>query len=191
MNHQPLNQIMKNLIENTTLQSFKKMTTSIALGLSLWTIPSTMVAAEPQSRPFYQVSHVEVLIDFRAFPQVTFVAQNTGVATHLGSFSGSTEGVVNIDFCQDPSSGEFFPCLFTPTGEGAQIAANGDSLLVHFTNPGGGPNSGVMTFTGGTGRFENATGSATQTQLNVVESDNGDGTTTLTYDDILTGSITY
>jgi len=48
-----------------------------------------------------------------------------------------------------------------------------------------------MTFTGGTGRFENATGSATQTQLNVVESDNGDGTTTLTYDDILTGSITY
>ena len=75
----------------------------------------------------------------------------TGKATHLGRFTRTETIVVN------PNDGTFTSTLvFT--------AANGDQLYAdatgHFTSPNGDSAEGTYLFTGGTGRFENASGEA-------------------------------
>ena len=76
-----------------------------------------------------------------------------GTATHLGRYT------VTLSFCQRPRVG-------LTDGRGTFVAANGD--LLHFTFYGTSSFvppvtltfTSYATFTGGTGRFEDATGSA-------------------------------
>lgn len=201
---------MKNIIATTAIQTMKKMTATLALGLATFALAGTAVAGDrnhkneprghggasdgyskhPVTRPFFSKSHVEVTLNLTDFPTITWTAVVKGTATHLGAYTAQAEGVVLVDFCEDPE-GNPFPCFFTPVGAGVLTAANGDTLSNTFANPGNGPEGGVMTFTGGTGRFENASGEAVQAQYNVVEVDNGDGTLTLAYDDVFIGEIKY
>jgi len=74
-----------------------------------------------------------------------------GNATHLGRFTRTETIVVNPD-------GTFTAMLVFN-------AANGDRLYAdavgHFTSPAGDRAEGTYRFTGGTGRFQNASGQAT------------------------------
>jgi len=78
----------------------------------------------------------------------------SGNATHLGLFTNTGR----VKFTPDASN----PNILHPTGEGVFTAANGDKL--NFIITGGaldlttGIGSGDFEFTGGTGRFANATG---------------------------------
>lgn len=81
------------------------------------------------------------------FQKLTGVA--VGNATHLGKFTRTETVTVNL-------------LNFTLTGKVVFTAANGDQLFADvaggFTSPT--TASGAYTFTGGTGRFQNATGTA-------------------------------
>ena len=78
----------------------------------------------------------------------------SGNATHLGLFTNTGK----VKFTPDASN----PNIVHPTGEGVFVAANGDKL--NFIITGGaldvttGVGSGDFEFTGGTGRFVNASG---------------------------------
>ena len=78
-------------------------------------------------------------------------ASATGQATHLGRFTRTETLIVNL------SDGTF-------TGTLEFTAANGDQLNAdvegHFTSPTGESAEGTYLFTGGTGRFQNASGGA-------------------------------
>ncbi len=82
--------------------------------------------------------------------QITASAE--GQATHLGRFTRTETLIVNL------SDGTF-------TGTLVFTAANGDQLNAdvegHFTSPTGESAEGTYAFTGGTGRFQNASGEAT------------------------------
>ena len=78
----------------------------------------------------------------------------SGNATHLGTFTNTGK----VTFTPDASN----PTSLHPSGEGVFTAANGDKL--NFIITGGaldvttGIGTGDFEFTGGTGRFANATG---------------------------------
>ncbi|HWO00855.1 MAG TPA: hypothetical protein VNS63_16470 [Blastocatellia bacterium] len=80
---------------------------------------------------------------------IAVVAVSEGTATHLGRFTREE------DILLDPNTGSF-------TGDILFTAANGDQLVGivagAFTSPTDA--TGTYTFKSGTGRFENATGSA-------------------------------
>src|SRR6185295_13723744 len=89
----------------------------------------------------------------------------SGNATHLGMFTNSG----HVDFTPDASN----PTILHPSGGGVFTAANGDKL--NFVIVSGaldlttGIGTGDFDFTGGTGRFANATGRTTGViQQNVI-----------------------
>jgi hypothetical protein len=105
-----------------------------------------------------QATETYVLI----FPQLFVDANGLGNATLLGRYTVSYEAVVNI---QPDGTG-----LASPTAH--LVAANGDSLFAEGTGVGTStdtPNISqiveVYTITGGTGRFEGATGTFTVNRL--------------------------
>ena len=87
--------------------------------------------------------------------------QATGRATHLGLF---TE-VGTLSFVPDPND----PTRVLVNGSFTFTAANGDELNAVITEASldltTGIGTGAVSFTGGTGRFENASGSAEFTVL--------------------------
>ena len=105
----------------------------------------------------------------------------TGNGTHLGLFASAGR----VTFTPDPNN----PNLVHPSGQATFTAANGDKLETIFnadetqmdltTGIGG----GIFHFTGGTGRFANATGS-----INVVVEQNF---ITGAYELTAVGSIDY
>ena len=103
----------------------------------------------------------------------------SGNATHLGMFTNTG----HVDFTPDTSN----PTILHPSGGGTFTAANGDKL--NFVIVSGaldlttGIGTGDFAFTGGTGRFANATGHTSGViQQNVV---------TGAYELTLVGSIDY
>lgn len=88
---------------------------------------------------------------------VTITASGEGEATHLGKFTREESILLN------PAAGTF-------TGTIVFTAADGSELHCGFTGAFTGPNTaaGTYTFTGGTGRFENASGVA---YFGIVQSD--------------------
>jgi hypothetical protein len=81
-----------------------------------------------------------------------FLAQGTGTGTELGDFT------IDLSFCGRGA--------LLDEGEGTFVAANGDLLRITFSGEGdqGFPIlhfTSFVTFVGGTGRFEHATGTAT------------------------------
>ncbi|HKE55505.1 MAG TPA: hypothetical protein VKB46_02350 [Pyrinomonadaceae bacterium] len=103
----------------------------------------------------------------------------SGTATHLGLFTNTGK----VIFTPDASNRN----ILHPTGEGVFTAANGDK--VNFIITGGdldvttGIGTGIFEFTGGTGRFANATGRTTA----VVEQNFVTGA----YEITLVGNIDY
>lgn len=71
------------------------------------------------------------------------------MATHIGLFTGTETTLFNF------VTGTF-------TGMGVDVAADGSTLSYTYQGAGGAEgSSGTWTITGGTGRFEGATGSGT------------------------------
>ena len=80
---------------------------------------------------------------------IAITAVGSGEATHLGKFTREEEILLN-------------PQNFTFTGSIVFAAADGSELYCEFTGGFTGPTTavGTYTFTGGTGRFEGASGEA-------------------------------
>jgi hypothetical protein len=103
----------------------------------------------------------------------------SGNATHLGMFTNTGE----VSFTPDASN----PTILHPSGGGVFTAANGDKLNFVIVNGALDLTTGIGTgdfeFTGGTGRFANATGRTSGViQQNVI---------TGAYELTLVGSIDY
>jgi len=94
-----------------------------------------------------------------------FFVSNSGNATHLGSFTGTSNFIPNV-------------CDGSYTGTFHWIAANGDSIsgpffgqLIPTATPGVFDNTETAIVTGGTGRFAGATGMFTLSgQVNFITS---------------------
>ena len=82
----------------------------------------------------------------------TFTGEESGVSSHLGTYTLRLQGA-------GTSSADG---TFTGSGTVTIIASDGDQLTGTFTVTGrGDTNTVVVTITGGTGRFANATGTLT------------------------------
>ena len=104
--------------------------------------------------------------------------EGEGQATHLGRFTQTSEGTVDLASPGAPAKGTW-----------TLIAANGDKLFLEMTAFGIDPTHGVGTFTvvGGTGRFQGATGSYQQIITFAV----APGPSDSTFTDVLTGTISF
>jgi len=97
-----------------------------------------------------------------------------GESTHVGRYSAT-------GWAQMGPTGTFI------AGQGTVVAANGDTLDWEIDGT-----SGVIVWTGGTGRFEGATGGFVATDIvQQPPVDNGDGTVTLRMTYIGVGELTY
>lgn len=98
---------------------------------------------QPVERPMVLRSHIENILYLGTW---TWDSYETGVCTRGGKFTSEGSGTY------DPVTSEF-------AGEGVLTTASGDQL---FWSVVGGPDGeatvGTISFTGGTGRFEGATG---------------------------------
>jgi hypothetical protein len=118
-------------------------------------------------------------------PPLSFTADATGSVAHLGRSTFDLDGVLT------PTG----PDTFTIAGTVVLVAANDDELFGTFTGSGTNDASGshgtvTTTFTGGTGRFENATGSVTGPFTQVFISTDGT-TSTFATDTSFRGAISY
>lgn len=133
----------------------KIFTVVVAFVLAL----APLSAASQQIRPF------EVSIIGNAnpipHPEIPCVLLNTETGdvrgNHIGA--GTWSSFETVDFCADPAVGDV-------VGEFTLTAANGDQIFgiystVVLTGDGTIAASGTYEITGGTGRFENATGTGT------------------------------
>ena len=111
----------------------------------------------------------------------TFVFEFSGTGSHLGKFTATTEGTIV------PTG----PGTFALSGNAILVAANGDQLTATATVTVNGPVSGAATITGGTGRFEDASGTLTleDAQEKLVSFDGV--TAVFTGEPTLTGRISY
>jgi hypothetical protein len=114
-----------------------------------------------------------------------FVTDATGVSAHLGKSTFHLDGVIT------PTG----PDTFTLAGSVVAVAANGDELFGTFSGTGAATASGsegttTTTFSGGTGRFENASGSISGPFTQVFISSDGT-TSTFATDFSFRGTISY
>jgi len=115
-------------------------------------------------RPIKDTSSGTISVDLAT---LTFTADTTGRIAHLGRSTAHLEGSVT------PTG----PLTFTTAGTVTVVAANGDKLFATFsgsgTNDGSGNTEGtqVTTITGGTGRFENASGTETGSNRTTANGD--------------------
>jgi hypothetical protein len=146
---------------------------TIMLAACLTIKPAMASLKNPVTRPVKVIEgHLTITID-----PVTGDYQFTdwGMATHVGLVTNSGAGVLNL------ATGQFV------SGTGVIVTANGDLITWAVGTV---PNT--VLYTGGTGRFEGASGGITisvtsQTLLSVNE----DGTVTFLMTYVADGSITY
>jgi len=132
------------------MKRFTKIRTLLPiLFLLLGTIPVSAV-----ERPFaLNGSGVATLITDEAGNPIGAIPTGSGTATHLGQWT--VAGKVNYT---PDAQGKIHS-----SGDATITAANGDKLYVTIDgilDPGAGMDQGTFYFVGGTGRFENVTGSA-------------------------------
>ena len=113
----------------------------------------------------------------------TFVFEFSGTGSHLGKFTATADGTIV------PTG----PGTFALSGNAILVAANGDQLTATATATVtvNGPVSGVASITGGTGRFEDASGTLIleDPQEKLVSFDGV--TAVFTGEPTLTGRISY
>ena len=145
--------------------------TIVALLLAILVVGTTLAAASA-SKPLPLKGSIEALETYQINGPTMFVtATGSGQATHLGRYTVTYE--VEVDL---------------PTGSGTglsahYVAANGDSLFAEGSGqatPTDDPSVFVVvesyTITGGTGRFDGATGSFTETRRVNIETGVTSGT---------------
>ena len=148
----------------------------ISISLMILAIVSfTAINVLAHTRPFHLVEHGTLTPDPNQPGH--FFAEGTGTATHLGSI------IVHRTLSLKPSTDG--SGLVDVEGEATLVAANGDELRTGIEgtlNPETGHAILVYGWEGGTGRFENATGTTTwQVDVNADQ----------TYDVVADGVIKY
>ena len=132
------------------MKHFTKIRT-LMLGILLLLGTMPVLAVE---RPFaLHGSGVATLITDPSGMPTGAVATGSGTATHLGQWTVTG----NPKYTPDDNG------VLHSSGEATITAANGDQLRVQINgilDPMAGVDQGVFYFLGGTGRFENASGSA-------------------------------
>ena len=118
-------------------------TSLIALGACLFGLSALGSLKNPVTRPNKGHGYATVVV---SLVDGSFVASEQGEGTHTGKYVTHVVGVLDLN------------TGLAVWGEGYLTAANGDQLLVKMTPAG--PDSFIIT--GGTGRFEGATGSGTE-----------------------------
>ena len=145
----------------------RKMSIAIlVLALCALLLPSTLIAKKLVERPFKVKGHTTVRVNLS---NGDWVSEDWGEGTHIGRFTNEGSGRT-VDG--------------VPSGSVIVTAANGDQLFCHVGPP------GTVTFTGGTGRFEGATGGFI-TVDGPYEITEEDGTMIIKYTYTGTGTITY
>lgn len=153
--------------------SAKKILTLLTLGPCLVALSTAGNLNKPVTRPNKANAHDTVIV---SLADGSYVATEVGQGTHAGRYITHVEGKMNLDTLQILS------------GEGYLIAANGDLMYLRMTPAG--PDSFVIT--GGTGRFEGATGSGTVANSDFVISEDPEaGIMTITSQATMEGTITY
>jgi hypothetical protein len=113
----------------------------VALAICMLLPIATTSAKDQVTRPFKMSAHSQMVVDLTSCDPMyapfgcAYVAHAEGVATHMGQVTAYEAGIV------------------APMTWGVMTAANGDELFYDFNSM-----SSVVTITGGTGRFEGATG---------------------------------
>lgn len=143
--------------------------------LSLIGVMSLTVLAGP--RPFHLVEHGKLKVTPRDQTNTVLdvVAEGEGTATHLGSIKVERTAVLTATAT---------PGVFDFNGEATLTAATGEILTTTITgtlNKNLGHADLIYEWTGGTGRFENATGT-TFWSVDIVGED---------YDVVANGQIVY
>ena len=124
-------------------------------------------AKDGVARPFHIKAHSQQVVS----PDGDYLATAEGLAAHFGLVT--MEGWGNIT---------------QPIGYGTITATNGDSVQFEFKHDG----SGLVTITGGTGRFAGARGEfALVAQIVSIDFDPDAGTMTIRYIWTGAGTITY
>lgn len=123
--------------------------------------------ARPHKGTEVGVSVVEAC-DETGFPVITCVVTTVGSSTmtHLGRVSTSSTGGISLDLAAPPCvlPDGSFGLEIQGSGDFVFVAANGDKVFGSYQNTlcsaevGGGTLEGTQTITGGTGRFEGASG---------------------------------
>jgi hypothetical protein len=142
--------------------------------LALCALALTTFAAhrDPIHRPFKVKGELVFIVSQDAAALGETVGAGEGGDSHLGKFEINTAG--SYDF----ESGDF-------VGEGVMTAANGDLLYFKMRS------LGWLQFTGGTGRFENATGELALEPTASPEQMEGDGQLIVAFSFTGEGTITY
>lgn len=142
--------------------------------LALIGLMSLTVLAGP--RPFHLVEHGNLVVTPREGGSVLdVVAQGTGTATHLGTITVQRTAVLTATTT---------PGIFDFNGQATLTAATGEQLTSTITgtlNANIGHADLIYQWTGGTGRFANATGT-TFWSVDVADGE---------YDVVATGQIIY
>jgi hypothetical protein len=131
--------------------------------------PQLLNAKNPVTRQIKIVSQYTIL-DF-GFERLPWAFYEEGIASHIGHIHSIGKYVA------DEETGFY--------GFGVMFAANGDQVF--WEHPGG----NVVYFTGGTGRFQGATGEMTYTVTSSEMVEGPSGTTSLVNTYIAEGTITY
>ena len=132
-----------------------KRNIALALALCALLVPMIVMAKDKVERPFKQKGEGVLVLDFwdwywTADPDIPmWIEWESGQATHLGLYTSSATGIYNFDTGAANMSGYV-------------TAANGDKVYWEATD-------GNITFTGGTGRFEGASGSMNSTAITLSE----------------------
>jgi hypothetical protein len=130
---------------------------------------TALAAAGGTNLPLKGTSTGTTTVDTSAFLSLPTHSVFSGQMTQLGGFTGTGDGLFM------PGGGPAAPFPFTVTGTETLRAADGSELFGSLA--GSGENTGVategtnlVTITGGTGRFADASGSYTETESTVFVS---------------------
>lgn len=149
-----------------------KWTIALAVVLCAILLPTTLVAKKQVERPHKVWGNMTLVLDLAT---MTWEAEDWGEATHIGRYANEGSG----------SAGDIY--LQNGVGDGIATAASGDELSWHIVAEEG---VWTITFNGGTGRFEDATGSCILVPGEVVVTP-GPGEITYTYTYTGSGTISY
>jgi hypothetical protein len=158
----------------------KKQVMLVALGACLVGLSVLGNQKNPVERPHKGLGQFHAVINVGnpfGSGDLSFVATGVGHGTHGGQFRSYLEGLVTIG-----------PNGPTPSsGSGTITMANGDQLFMEVAP------DGSTVVTGGTGRFEGASGNQTATNVGdpVVTYDPTTGTLTIDATQVIEGTLTY
>ena len=150
----------------------KKHLVAVAVGACLLGLPGLSSQKNPVERPNKGVVHLTAVVDLA---DGSFVATSVGHATHGGRTTHIATGFMDV------LTGAILSV------SGVITASNGDEIWFESLPV------GTPVFTGGTGRFEEATGTQTVVEIWDVEitKDPVTNTRTMRYSARVEGTITY